>query len=101
RHTRFSRDWSSDVCSSDLGLTLCLTFAMQMGASLVLLPHFDVDQVLAAVKRRPPTFVPGVPTMFDRLAQAAKERGVDLTSIRFRSEERRVGNDRRSRGSRA
>src|SRR5690606_39887294 len=22
RHTRFSRDWSSDVCSSDLGLTL-------------------------------------------------------------------------------
>src|SRR5690606_39992558 len=21
RHTRFSRDWSSDVCSSDLGLT--------------------------------------------------------------------------------
>src|SRR5690606_40273338 len=22
RHTRFSRDWSSDVCSSDLGLAL-------------------------------------------------------------------------------
>src|SRR5690606_41089295 len=22
RHTRFSRDWSSDVCSSDLGLIL-------------------------------------------------------------------------------
>src|SRR5690606_40893762 len=22
RHTRFSRDWSSDVCSSDLGLVL-------------------------------------------------------------------------------
>src|SRR5690606_40483795 len=22
RHTRFSRDWSSDVCSSDLALTL-------------------------------------------------------------------------------
>src|SRR5690606_40441922 len=23
RHTRFSRDWSSDVCSSDLNLTRC------------------------------------------------------------------------------
>src|SRR5690606_39952105 len=23
RHTRFSRDWSSDVCSSDLGPTAC------------------------------------------------------------------------------
>src|SRR5690606_8918107 len=26
RHTRFSRDWSSDVCSSDLA-TLCLLFS--------------------------------------------------------------------------
>src|SRR5690606_39339608 len=27
RHTRFSRDWSSDVCSSDLnGLVFCLAF---------------------------------------------------------------------------
>src|SRR6266700_6218845 len=25
RHTRFSRDWSSDVCSSDLGSTLRTT----------------------------------------------------------------------------
>src|SRR5690606_40579003 len=24
RHTRFSRDWSSDVCSSDLGLLVLL-----------------------------------------------------------------------------
>src|SRR5687768_17985792 len=31
RHTRCSRDWSSDVCSSDLGLTLLL-----VGADLVL-----------------------------------------------------------------
>src|SRR5690606_39748338 len=26
RHTRFSRDWSSDVCSSDLGIFLDNTF---------------------------------------------------------------------------
>src|SRR5690606_40318864 len=25
RHTRFSRDWSSDVCSSDLVAALCLS----------------------------------------------------------------------------
>src|SRR5690606_32991301 len=25
RHTRFSRDWSSDVCSSDLALSSCVT----------------------------------------------------------------------------
>ena len=30
------------------GLTLCLTFAISIGATLVLFPRFDVDQVLAA-----------------------------------------------------
>src|SRR5690606_40293149 len=30
RHTRFSRDWSSDVCSSDLGLGI-----FQLGGSLI------------------------------------------------------------------
>src|SRR5690606_40509904 len=27
RHTRFSRDWSSDVCSSDLSKSACVTGA--------------------------------------------------------------------------
>jgi long-chain acyl-CoA synthetase len=65
------------------GLTLCLTFAIQIGACLTLLPRFDVDQFFAAARRRPPTFLPGVPPMFDKLAEAARVRGVDLTSIRY------------------
>ena len=65
------------------GLTLCLTFAMSIGATLVLLPRFDLDQMLTAIRRRPPTFLPAVPPIYDRLAAAAKERGVDLTSIRY------------------
>ena len=65
------------------GLTLCLTFSMSIGATLVLLPRFDLDQMLAAVRRRPPTFLPAVPPIYERLAAAARERGVDLTSIRF------------------
>ncbi|MEV4345169.1 long-chain-fatty-acid--CoA ligase [Actinoplanes sp. NPDC049596] len=65
------------------GLTLCLTTAVRIAATIVLLPRFDVDLVLDAVKRRPPTFFPGVPPMYDRLARAARERGIHLTSIRF------------------
>src|SRR6266511_2110852 len=34
RHTRFSRDWSSDVCSSDLGSRLALTQAELAGSRL-------------------------------------------------------------------
>jgi long-chain acyl-CoA synthetase len=65
------------------GLTLCLTFAVGIGATLVLFPRFDVDMTLDAVRRRPPTFFPGVPPIYERLATAARERGVDLTSVRY------------------
>jgi long-chain acyl-CoA synthetase len=65
------------------GLTLCLTFALSIGATLVLFPRFDVAQVLAAMRRRPATFLPAVPPIYRRLAEAAAEQGVDLTSIRW------------------
>jgi len=65
------------------GLTLCLTFAMSIGAVLVLFPRFDVDQVLEAMERRPATFLPGVPPVYQALAAAAVERHADLRSIRY------------------
>ncbi|WP_370634479.1 AMP-binding protein [Actinotalea sp. Marseille-Q4924] len=64
------------------GLTLCLTYAVRVAATVVVFPRFDVDTVLEAQRRRPATFLPGVPPMFERLAEAARARGVDLTSIR-------------------
>ncbi|BDV30803.1 long-chain-fatty-acid--CoA ligase [Microbacterium terricola] len=60
------------------GLTLCLTFAMSMGARLVLFPKFDPDMVLAVTKKHPATFLPLVPPIADRLLRAAKEKGVSL-----------------------
>src|SRR5450759_183433 len=65
------------------GLTLCLTYSMSVGATLVLLPRFDLDQMLESIRRRPPTFLPAVPPIYERLAAAAQEGRVDLTSIRY------------------
>ncbi|MEN0129999.1 MAG: AMP-binding protein [Brevundimonas sp.] len=65
------------------GLTLCLTYAARIGATLVAFPKFDADQVLAAQRRRPGTFLPAVPPMLDRLALAAAAKGADLTSFRY------------------
>jgi long-chain acyl-CoA synthetase len=65
------------------GLTLCLTFSMSLGATLVLLPRFDLDQMITEMQRRPPTFLPAVPPIYERLAAAAGEGRVDLTSIRY------------------
>ena len=65
------------------GLTLCLTFAMSMGARLVLLPKFDENLVLDAMKRTPATFLPAVPPIYQRLVVAAQQRGISLRSVRF------------------
>jgi long-chain acyl-CoA synthetase len=63
------------------GLTLCLTFAMSMGSRLVLFPKFDPDLVLPVIRRHPPTFLPAVPPIYERLTRAAKEAGVSLAGI--------------------
>lgn len=61
------------------GLTLCLTFAMSMGARLVLFPRFDPDMVLEVTKTHPATFLPLVPPIADRLLKASKEKSIPLT----------------------
>jgi long-chain acyl-CoA synthetase len=65
------------------GLTLCLTFAMSMGARLVLFPRFDPDMVLAVTKKHPATFLPLVPPIADRLLQAAQAKGISLAGTRI------------------
>lgn len=65
------------------GLTLCLTTAILCGATVVLFPRFDVDQMLDAMTRRPATFLPGVPPIYPRLVERARERRVPLTSVTY------------------
>lgn len=65
------------------GLTLCLAFAMSMGARLVLFPKFDPQLVLKAVRRHPPTFLPAVPPIYERLMASAAADGVSLAGIQI------------------
>lgn len=63
------------------GLTLCLTFAMSLGARLVLFPKFDADLVLKAAAKRPPTFLPAVPPIAEKVLARATEKGVSLRGL--------------------
>ncbi|HYJ49289.1 MAG TPA: long-chain-fatty-acid--CoA ligase [Microbacterium sp.] len=65
------------------GMTLCLTFAMSIGARLVLFPKYDATLVADAAKKSPPTFLPAVPPIYDQLARSAQQGEIDLTSVRF------------------
>src|SRR5690606_40213264 len=93
RHTRFSRDWSSDVCSSDLisGYRRLFIFAHLKIKSEYMGRIFEVRKA----------------TMFarwDRMAKQFTRIGKDIAiAVKAggpdpRSEERRVGKERRERG---
>src|SRR5690606_39861971 len=85
RHTRFSRDWSSDVCSSDLTIRLPKW-------NRVIEAHFDPCEIK--------TF---------RVPREASRPVVETNLLEWegegpqpaRSEERRVGKERRPRWSRS
>src|SRR5690606_40094690 len=88
RHTRFSRDWSSDVCSSDLKI---LFYAASRGH------HADIGGTAPGSMTPLATTVDEEGVLFDnfRLVERGRFREADLH--RLRSEERRVGKECRSR----
>lgn len=65
------------------GLLLGIVYGAASASRVVLFPSFEPDLVAAASKRHPPTFVPGVPPMYDRLARSAGELGIDLSHARY------------------
>ncbi|MGV8907794.1 MAG: long-chain-fatty-acid--CoA ligase [Propionicimonas sp.] len=65
------------------GMTLFLTYGILKQARLVLFPAFDVDLVMAAAKKSPPTVYCAVPPIYERTALAAKERGISLRSAKY------------------
>lgn len=62
-------------------LTSVLNYAIDTGSELVLLPRFEMDKVLAAIRRKPPTQFFGVPTMFAALNALPDSKVPDLSSI--------------------
>lgn len=65
------------------GMTLFLTYGILKQGRLVIFPSFDVDLVLDAAKKSPPTVYCAVPPIYQRTAGRAKERGISLRSARF------------------
>ena len=60
-----------------------LSYGIGIGAMLVLLPRFDVDQVLKSIAKKRPAVLPGVPTMYNAISSHEKIDQYDLTSIKL------------------
>lgn len=63
------------------GLLLSVIYSVETGSRAVLFPTFDPELVSQAAKKFPPTFVPAVPPMFDRLARVARDGKLDLSGV--------------------
>ena len=64
------------------GMSVCLNLALGVGSSLVLLPRFQVGEVLKAIVRDRVTIFPGIPAMYSAINNYQQLDRYNLHSIR-------------------
>ena len=63
------------------GLTFSLTLTVLIGSEVDLLPAPKMDLVMGSIKKFKPTFIPGVPTVFERIIDAANNEGLNINGV--------------------
>ncbi len=64
------------------GMTTAMNIPVAIGATIVLLPVFELEQVLEHIKEFKPTVFPGVPSIYAAINQAKGLRSYGLDSIK-------------------
>ncbi|GAB3043545.1 long-chain-fatty-acid--CoA ligase [Virgibacillus ainsalahensis] len=65
------------------GMTSCMNLAIYSGAMSIMLPRFDLEEVLQTIKDVQPTSFPGVPTMYIALINHPKVSEYNMDSIKI------------------
>ena len=64
------------------GMTNAMNVPLVLAATIVLMPVFELDQILEHIKKYSPTIFPGVPSMYTAINQAPSVRSYGLDSIK-------------------
>ncbi|MFQ5343907.1 MAG: long-chain fatty acid--CoA ligase, partial [Anaerolineae bacterium] len=64
------------------GMVACMSTAIYQAARMVLLPQFNLEDVLKAIDKYKPTFFPGVPAMYVAINNHPEVSKYDVRSIR-------------------
>lgn len=64
------------------GMTTAMNIPITLGATMILLPVFELNQVLEHIKNHKPTLFPGVPSMYTAINHARNVRSYGLSSIK-------------------
>ncbi|GAC1325150.1 MAG: long-chain fatty acid--CoA ligase [Chloroflexota bacterium] len=65
------------------GMTVCMNYGIAAGYELILLPRFDLQEVMKTIKATQPTFFPGVPTMYVAVLNVPNAEDYGVSSIKF------------------
>ncbi len=64
------------------GLGIGIHTPLVAGAACILVPQFTIDSYARLVRRKKPSFIPGVPTLFEALLRAEGLKDADLSFLR-------------------
>lgn len=65
------------------GLTIVTNLTMLIGAELVLVPAPEIPLIMKVMKSNRPTWVPGVPTLYEKIVEAAERDGANLSGVKY------------------
>lgn len=63
------------------GMTMVGTLGVYIGAEMILLPTPRIDLIMKVMKKNTPTWLPGVPTIYEKIVEAAEESGIDISGV--------------------
>lgn len=64
-------------------MTAVMNFAIKLGAELILLPRFEINQLIKTIHRKRPTLFPAVPTIYTAINHYTDLAKYNLSSIRY------------------
>jgi len=63
------------------GMTVCMNLSIRLALKMVLIPRFDIDMMLAAIRDHKPNLFPGVPTLYTAILNHPDAAKYDFKSI--------------------
>jgi long-chain acyl-CoA synthetase len=64
-------------------MTAVMNYAMLLGAEMILLPRFDLQQLLKVIEKKKPTVLAAVPTIYTAINNAKETPSTNLRSLKF------------------
>jgi long-chain acyl-CoA synthetase len=64
-------------------MTAVMNFGVRLGAEIVMMPRFILNEAMKLIHKTKPTVMPGVPTMFVAMLGHRKLTSFDLTSLKY------------------